>query len=203
MAQRERLWCWITWYEIREAPKLDLRWILCSRTVQYTSTAVWCIYFTFIKFYSKHNYDIAGDVVVHRVLVLPLAPPPPPPRTPVPLMCGHRSCTDTFAWSRWCPFMTGTTVHHIYCMPCRSTDTANWCLKLILWSPRISDILSSNFSPHNALWVYLHTRVSIHAIFVLAWIDSCNDESQCKASDKTMHGTANKCVIDTIKLSTC
>ena len=29
---------------------------------------------------------------------------------PVPLMSGHLSCTDTSAWSRGCPFMTGTTV---------------------------------------------------------------------------------------------
>ena len=29
---------------------------------------------------------------------------------PVPLMSGHLQCTDTFAWSRGCPFMTGTTV---------------------------------------------------------------------------------------------
>ena len=29
---------------------------------------------------------------------------------PVPLMSGHLSCTDTFAWSRACPFMAGTTV---------------------------------------------------------------------------------------------
>ena len=29
---------------------------------------------------------------------------------PVPLMSGHLSCTDTFAWSRGCPFMAGTTV---------------------------------------------------------------------------------------------
>ena len=28
----------------------------------------------------------------------------------VPLMSGHLQCTDTFAWSRGCPFMTGTTV---------------------------------------------------------------------------------------------
>ena len=29
---------------------------------------------------------------------------------PVPLMSGHLSCTDIFAWSRGCPFMAGTTV---------------------------------------------------------------------------------------------
>ena len=29
---------------------------------------------------------------------------------PVPLTSGHLSCTDTFAWSRGCPFMAGTTV---------------------------------------------------------------------------------------------
>ena len=28
----------------------------------------------------------------------------------VPLMSGHLSCTDTFSWSRGCPFMAGTTV---------------------------------------------------------------------------------------------
>ena len=32
------------------------------------------------------------------------------PRPPIPLACGHLSCTDTFAWSGGCPFMTGTTV---------------------------------------------------------------------------------------------
>ena len=46
---------------------------------------------------------------------------------PVPLMSGHLSCTDTFAWSRGCPFMAGTTVVtlpacvvHSYCKisPC-------------------------------------------------------------------------------------
>ena len=30
---------------------------------------------------------------------------------PVPLTSGHLSCTDTFAWSRGCPFMAGTTVY--------------------------------------------------------------------------------------------
>ena len=40
--------------------------------------------------------------------VLHLAPPPARPS--VPLTSGHLSCTDTFAWSRGCPFMTGTTV---------------------------------------------------------------------------------------------
>ena len=30
---------------------------------------------------------------------------------PVPLMSGHLQCTDTFSWSRGCPFMTGTTVY--------------------------------------------------------------------------------------------
>ena len=30
---------------------------------------------------------------------------------PVPVMSGHLQCTDTFAWSRGCPFMTGTTVY--------------------------------------------------------------------------------------------
>ena len=29
---------------------------------------------------------------------------------PVPLMSGHLSCTDTFIWSRGCPFIAGTTV---------------------------------------------------------------------------------------------
>ena len=29
---------------------------------------------------------------------------------PVPLMSGHLSCTDTFAWSRGCLFIAGTTV---------------------------------------------------------------------------------------------
>ena len=52
-------------------------------------------------------YDIAGDVVVQGVLRL--APPP------VPLMCGHLSCTDTFAWCRGCLFMTGTTVVEVSC----------------------------------------------------------------------------------------
>ena len=33
-----------------------------------------------------------------------------PARPSVPLMSGHLQCTDTFAWSRGCPFMTGTTV---------------------------------------------------------------------------------------------
>ena len=28
----------------------------------------------------------------------------------VPVTSGHLQCTDTFAWSRGCPFMTGTTV---------------------------------------------------------------------------------------------
>ena len=28
----------------------------------------------------------------------------------VPLTSGHLQCTDTFAWSRGCPFMTDTTV---------------------------------------------------------------------------------------------
>ena len=28
----------------------------------------------------------------------------------VPVTSGHLQCTDTFAWSRVCPFMTGTTV---------------------------------------------------------------------------------------------
>ena len=31
-------------------------------------------------------------------------------RPPVPPTSGHLACTDTFAWSRGCPFMTGTTV---------------------------------------------------------------------------------------------
>ena len=29
----------------------------------------------------------------------------------VPVTSGHLQCTDTFAWSRGCPFMTGTTVY--------------------------------------------------------------------------------------------
>ncbi len=37
-------------------------------------------------------------------------------RPSVPPMSGHLSCTDTFAWSRGCPFMTGTTVQvFAYC----------------------------------------------------------------------------------------
>ena len=32
------------------------------------------------------------------------------PRPPVPPTSDHLSCADTFAWSRGCPFMTGTTV---------------------------------------------------------------------------------------------
>ena len=32
---------------------------------------------------------------------------------PVPPTSGHLSCTDAFAWSRGCPFMTGTTLNII------------------------------------------------------------------------------------------
>ena len=32
----------------------------------------------------------------------------------VPVTSGHLQCTDTFAWSRGCPFMTGTTVASSY-----------------------------------------------------------------------------------------
>ena len=32
----------------------------------------------------------------------------------VPVASGHLQCTDTFAWSRGCPFMTGTTVYHCW-----------------------------------------------------------------------------------------
>ena len=32
----------------------------------------------------------------------------------VPVTSGHLQCTDSFAWSRGCPFMTGTTVVHLY-----------------------------------------------------------------------------------------
>ena len=44
-----------------------------------------------------------GDVVVQGVLRL--APPTRPSEE------GYLSCTDIFAWSRGCPFMTGTTVY--------------------------------------------------------------------------------------------
>ena len=78
------------WYEIREArelhcrdaPKVYLRWIglLCSRTV-------WRINFTFNN-YSKHNYDIAGDVDVQGVLRLP-PPPARPSDVRPPVLNGH------------------------------------------------------------------------------------------------------------------
>ena len=41
----------------------------------------------------------------------------------VPPTSGHLSCTDTFAWSRGCPFMTGTTVHlHVLRLPMSAKD---------------------------------------------------------------------------------
>ena len=50
---------------IREALKVDLRWILCSRFVQYTSTAIWRINFTFSN-YSIHNFDNAWHCIQHE-----------------------------------------------------------------------------------------------------------------------------------------
>ena len=57
--------------------------------------------------------NIAGGDSINVVLqgVLYLASPACPP---VPVMGGHLQCTDTFAWSRGCPFMTGTTVEGNY-----------------------------------------------------------------------------------------
>ncbi len=63
------------WYEIREARELHcreaptayLRWIFCSRTV-------WRINCTFNN-YSKHNYDIVGDVVVQGVTPITFGTP--------------------------------------------------------------------------------------------------------------------------------
>ena len=54
--------------------------------------------------------NIAGGDSINVVLqgVLYLASPACPS---VPVMSGHLQCTDTFAWSRGCPFMTGTTVY--------------------------------------------------------------------------------------------
>ena len=53
--------------------------------------------------------NIAGGDSNNVVLqgVLYLASPACPS---VPVMSGHLQCTDTFAWSRGCPFITGTTV---------------------------------------------------------------------------------------------
>ena len=48
-----------------------------------------------------------GDTVVVLQGVLYLASPA---CQSVPVTSGHLQCTDTFAWSRRCPFMTGTTV---------------------------------------------------------------------------------------------
>ena len=55
--------------------------------------------------------------------VLHLAPPPARPS--VPLTSGHLSCTDTFAWSRGCPFMTGTTVVGKRYAPAQNMENAN------------------------------------------------------------------------------
>ena len=55
--------------------------------------------------------NIAGgdsSMLYCNTCVLYLASPACPS---VPVTSGHLQCTDTFAWSRVCPFMTGTTVH--------------------------------------------------------------------------------------------
>ena len=40
-----------------------------------------------------------------------IAPRPTHFNVKLPLISGHLQWTDTFAWSRGCPFMTGTTVY--------------------------------------------------------------------------------------------
>ena len=51
----------------------------------------------------------------------------------VPLMSGHLQCTDTVAWSRGCPFMTGTTVYvklvHSYSFITQNCNRANSVLE--------------------------------------------------------------------------
>ena len=49
----------------------------------------------------------------------------------VPLMSGHLQCTDTFAWSRGCPFMAGATVHNIMCYAPRPRRHGNFDLPII------------------------------------------------------------------------
>ena len=85
-----------------------------SQPVQYLSCFV-AINVLFNN-YCIHNYDNACDVFRMNMDggdnrgVLYVASFTCPP---VPLTSGHLSCTDTFAWSRGCPFMAGTTVYRI------------------------------------------------------------------------------------------
>ena len=58
-----------------------------------------CMYSLCISLVVLHND------VVHDVMCLAQSHPP------VPLMSGHLSCTDTFAWSQGCPPIAGTTVY--------------------------------------------------------------------------------------------
>ena len=61
--------------------------------------------------------SIAYIIMTVRVFIRNIAggdssrPPMASPACPsVPVTSGHLQCTDTFAWTRGCPFMTGTTV---------------------------------------------------------------------------------------------
>ena len=84
--------------------------ILCN-----TPAVICCNNFRFTN-YSIHNYYNAciqyefrwwcnSWVVVQGVLYLAS-----PACQPIPLMSGHLSCRDTFAWSRGCPFVRGNSV---------------------------------------------------------------------------------------------
>ena len=64
--------------------------------------------YSVIGLYKCIQNEYGGDVVVQAVPGITFGAPTARPS--VALTSGHLSCTDTFAWSREYPFMTGTTL---------------------------------------------------------------------------------------------
>ena len=80
--------------------------LLCCINFGFTCTTIACIIMTMRAFTrNSAGGDIVGSIARCRPIIFGV------PRLPsVPVTSGHLQCTDTFAWSRGCPFMTGTTV---------------------------------------------------------------------------------------------